>query len=393
MSKNLFTSLLSAVVSLCFFATAGRAQNWVGTGNTVYSWNDAANWSGGTVPNGNNAVATFSDPANPSNASAFTVNLPTNILVTTVSFNANQTGTVTIGSTGGSITLNTNGGENAFVVAAGSGDHIINTNMLVGGSNNVFSRNWQVNGTSTLTVNGIISETPGKARSVGKTGTGTLILTANNTFSNGFNLTAGTVYVNNTPVLPTDSGTGAGLVSAAAGTKLGGTGTIAGAVTVAGSPGNTGKLAPGGVSAPGNLTVNNDVILGGSTEFVVRLNGAGAGSYDRLTSSGSVSLTGSSLTASVGGGYTPALGDKLFIIVNNSANLTSGTFNGLPDNSLVNIGGFGFTIHYGANFEAGGQPLTGGNDVALTPVPEPTTILGVAAAGALIVGRRRRFRV
>jgi autotransporter-associated beta strand protein len=367
------------------FATHGRAQNWTGAGSTPYSWNDTANWSGGIVPNSSAAVATFSNAAN---VSAFTVNLPSDVLLQTIAFNANQTGTVSIGSTGGTVTLSTNGGQNAFVVDAGSGDHTINVNVLVAGSNNAASRLWQVNGTATLSANGVIAETLGKPRAVGKTGTGTLILTGANTFSNGFNLSGGSAYINNT----TGSGTGSGPVSVAAGTKLGGTGTIAGTVTVAGTAGNTGKLAPGDVNAPGTLTVNNNISLGANTEFVVRLNGATDGTYDRLNSTGNITLTGSSLTASVGGGYTPTFGDKLFVIVNSGAGTTTGTFNGLAEGATVTIGLNAFTIHYGANFEGGGQPLTGGNDVALTPVPEPATVLGVAAAGALAVGLRRRFR-
>ena len=383
MKQFRISTLLVAGGFVCSFASAGKAQNWIGTGSSTYSWNDAVNWSGGIVPNTNSAVATFSNAAN---SDTFTVNLPTNITLQTLAFNANQTGTVTVGSTGGILTLATNGNENAFVVDAGSGNHVINLDVLVAGSNNAASRLWQVNGNATLTVNGSVGQAS-NPRAIGKTGTGTVIITGNNTFSGGFQLTAGQAYINNT----TGSGTGTGAVSVAAGSTLGGTGTIAGALTVSSS----GRLAPGnsGPTAVGNLTVANDVTLLPSAEFVVRLNSATEGGYDRLTSTGNVILTGSTLTASVGSGYTPVAGQKLFIIVNSGAGSTTPTFNGLAEGATLNIGGFDFQIHYGANFEAPGQPLTTGNDVALTPVPEPTTVLGIAAAGAFAMTRlRRRFK-
>jgi MYXO-CTERM domain-containing protein len=233
-----------------------------------------------------------------------------------------------------------------------------------------------------LTVNGVIGQVS-NSRAVGKTGTGTLILNGNNTFTGGFNATAGTTFVNNT----VGSGTGTGAVAVTAGATLGGTGTIAGALTITG-----GTLAPGGVTSPGTLTVANNVTLGTGSTFSVRLNGAAEGTYDRLNTTGNVVLTGSSLTGMVG--YTPTLGvDKLFIIVNSGSGTTTGTFNGFAEGATVPIGAFNFTIHYGANFEAAGQPLTGGNDVALTPVPEPFAVLGLAALGGLAVRLRRRFGV
>jgi autotransporter-associated beta strand protein len=375
--------LLCIVVFCASSTNPVRAQSWVGGGSTPYSWNDTLNWFGGSVPNSTAATATFSDPTNPNNANPFTVNLPTNISLQSISFSANQTGAVTLATTGGSVTLSTNGNQNAFVVAAGSGDHTINVDCFIGGSNNAASRLWSVGGSATLTVNGVIGQLS-NSRAVGKTGTGTLILNGNNTFTGGFNATAGTTYVNNT----VGSGTGTGAVAVSAGATLGGTGTIAGALTVTG-----GTLAPGGKSAPGILTVANNVTLGTGSTFSVRLNGATDGTYDRLTTTGNVTLTGSSLTGLVSGGYTPTLGDKLFIIVNSGSGTTTGTFNNYSEGATVPIGAFNFTIHYGANFEAAGQPLTGGNDVALTPVPEPAAVLGLAAIAGLAVRLRRRFRM
>jgi autotransporter-associated beta strand protein len=381
-------SFFCAVVLCALSTTSVRAQNWVGGGSTPYSWNDTANWSGGSIPNSTAGTATFSDPTNPNNANPFTVNLPTNISLQSMSFNANQTGAVTLATTGGSMTLSTNGNQNAFVVAAGSGDHTINVDCFIGGSNNAASRLWSVGGSATLTVNGVIGQVS-NSRAVGKTGTGTLILTGNNTFTGGFNATVGTTYVNNS----VGSGTGTGAVAVTSGATLGGTGTIAGALTVSGVAGTPGILSPGGVSSPGTLTVANNVTLGSNTQLSVRLSGATDGTYDRLNTTGNVILTGSTLTASVIGGYTPTFGDKLFIIVNSGSGTTTGTFNGLAEGATVPIGAFNFTIHYGANFEAAGQPLTGGNDVALTPVPEPAAVLGLAAIGGLAVRLRRRFGV
>src|SRR5262249_39320093 len=90
------------------------------------------------------------------------------------------------------------------------------------------------------------------------------------------------------------------------------------------------ELRPGSDAAPGTLTVRGNVALNAGTTLFARLNGATAGSgYDQLAVNGTVDLGGAALAAALGGGYTPAAGDKLFVLTNDGTDAITGTFAGL----------------------------------------------------------------
>ena len=154
-----------------------------------------------------------------------------------------------------------------------------------------------------------------------KAGTGTATLAGANTYTSGTTITAGTLLAN-TPG-PSNSATGAGIVTVNSGATLGGTGRIAGAVTV----NSGGTLKPGTSStAPSVLTAGSVTLNGGN--LLVDVNGYGTAgtNYDQLTL-GSGTLT-------VGGGSTLTV---------DLANLSSaGTATGVvlygsrPDNSTFN---------------------------------------------------------
>jgi autotransporter-associated beta strand protein len=82
-------------------------------------------------------------------------------------------------------------------------------------------------------------------------GSGTLSLTASNTYSGGTTVSGGTLLVNNT----VGSGTGTGAVTVASGATLGGTGIIHGPVTI----GSGARLAPG--NPAGTLTITNTLVV------------------------------------------------------------------------------------------------------------------------------------
>jgi autotransporter-associated beta strand protein len=181
---------------------------------------------------------------------------------------------------------------------------------------------------------------------------------------------------------------GGGVTAQTAGT-LGGTGTISRPVTISGG----GTLNPG-AAAPGTLTVNPGVVFDPGSQpatFAARL--AGPGSADRLVVNGNVSLNGATLGVSLG--YAPDPSDRFFLIVNNGANPVAGQFAGLADGDsrTFTFNGTQYTgwVYYTANFDT--DQLTGGNDVVLTftPVPEPASVLGVAAAAAGLLALRRRL--
>lgn len=114
------------------------------------------------------------------------------------------------------------------------------------------------NGNNTL--DGTLALLDGASGSLGlaKRGSGTLTLTAAQTFSGGLVVSNGTVFVENT----TGSGTGSGTVTVYDGT-LAGNGIISGAVSVE----SAADLSPG--ASVGKLTINNTLTLAGNTAIEV----------------------------------------------------------------------------------------------------------------------------
>lgn len=186
-----------------------------------------------------------------------------------------------------------------------------------------------------LTLNGVVS---GSQNST-KTGNGTLTLGTNNTFLGTMTASAGNVIVN---------GTNTGGFTMQNTTSLTGTGSTTGPVTL--QSGST--ISPGpttSIFGTGNLSFSS-----GST-YSVNLNGTIAGTnYDQLNTTGSVTLGNATLSLNVG--FSPNNNDSFVIINNDGADAVTGTFNGLPENSLITIGPNSYLLTY-----AGGT----GNDVVL----------------------------
>ncbi len=132
-------------------------------------------------------------------------------------------------------------------------------------------------------------------------------------------------------------------------------GTLDGVGTVGANYFSGGNLSPGqggaarmNFSSGLNLSSNVTLTLDGSSAAP---NGAG---YDTLSVTGAVSLANAVLQITAL--PTVPAGTKFTLIDNDAADAVSGTFNGLPENSVVTVGAQNFRIHY-----AGGT----GNDVTL----------------------------
>lgn len=140
----------------------------------------------------------------------------------------------------------------------------------------------------------------------------------------------------------------------AEGGTLHGSGT-AGAITVNAS----GAIEPGanGSGLPGILSASSVTFNAGSS-LIVDINGPTAGTgYDRLSISGTATVTSSAgLTMRLG--YTPAAGTSFVILEN-----VSGAFQGLPEGSTLAVSGQHFVVSY-----LGGD----GNDMTLTANNPPT---------------------
>ncbi|MFO0802276.1 MAG: FG-GAP-like repeat-containing protein [Gemmataceae bacterium] len=435
---------------------------WSGAGGND-SWLNDANWVGNAHPTG--ALAALDDLVFPANAARFTSNND----LTNAAFRS-----ITIAS-GASYTLSGNGLALGSGSVAGSGNITVNagaTAVLV--LNLQFSapatsdQFFSVAAGSTLTVNGVMSGTGG-ARLV-KSGTGTLVLTADNSpfhgiitlganagvlrmqgSPNALGSTAGDTFVgansqlqidlpnstvleaihingngisndgallnvagnntlNNTLFLDSNSTIGVGsgklvqnglLVAAstfgltkvgagtlqlnqtetlngpttlAAGTLVvnGNTtnspitmtgGTLAGTGTVGSITATGGTIRPGLFAAPFSFQ-SQSVSMNGATYSPTFVNNSSGDVSDLLNVTGTVNLTGATLTLNTTG-FTPSRRFSLLLIENDQADPVVGTFNGLAEGATVDVAGVPYRITYRGNT---------GNDVMLVPqTPVPAT--------------------
>lgn len=244
------------------------------------------------------------------------------------------------------------------------------------------------NGTTAIdaTLSGTLS---GNGAILTKTGTGTLELTAENTYSGGTVVSAGTLLINNTA----GSGAGSGNVHVNTGGTLGGTGGFTGEVIVQ----NGGTLRPGasiGTLGSGALTMTD----GSTFAYEVDSSVATSVGADLLKVSGDLSFTDTvtlTLTDIAGAPAAFSLGTT-FSLINYTGTWDGGllTFGG---NAIAN-GGF-FTaglntwqLEYdaasgGSNFSG---EYAGGSFVNITAVPEPSTLLSLLGGLGFLAGLRRR---
>lgn len=207
-----------------------------------------------------------------------------------------------------------------------------------------------------------------------KSGEGTLAVSGSSTGTGAITVTNGTFVVD---------GSVGGNVTASGDSVIGGGGSIVGSLTLQG----TSVLAPG--NSPGDLATGA-LNLGATSTLRMELGGTVAGTqYDQLLVTGTLTLGGSTLQASLINGYSPAnIGDTFFLILNDGTDLVSGQFAGLGEGAIFGINGLDFQITYQANGDFGAV----GNDVALiAQVPEPgSALLLLGGIGSVVAMRRRR---
>lgn len=304
----------------------------------------------------------------------------------TVSNLATGSGGLALGSgvaAGSVTTLNGNVSFNGATTGATLGNSAITLN-----GNRIFNVALGTSGAD-LTVTGGIADGVGGPHSLTKTGLGTLILAAGNSYAGDTIVSQGSL-----------AGTGTiGSVVVKNGSTLKGTLTT-GAITIEGGGIFATGNSPGLTVATGNVAINTDgnfnVDLIGTTPVsgydVTRLTSATAAV---ALGDGTVSSSNAILNLSIDPGLVLVGGEKfvLFDNLSSSDKTNTGLFkigaNTLSEGEIFSVGARQFQINYNA---VGGLDASfAANDVVLTAiVPEPAAVALCAASLSILTLRRRR---
>ena len=214
--------------------------------------------------------------------------------------------------------------------------------------------------------------------SLTQAGSGTLTLTAANTYQGGTAVNAGKLLVNNT----TGSGTGTGAVTVNNSGTLGGTGTISGAVTL----NNTATINPGpsgadGTSASVSTFRTGALTLAGTNTFHEDAFGTAQANWDQLVVSGAATLgSTSSLQLAIATAGLNFIAGTTYVLID--ANTITGSFSNATEGSIVTVNGYNFTAHYD----------TAAGNFDLVAIPEPSTWVA-ATLTLLAIGFTQRRKV
>ena len=288
----------------------------------------------------------------------------------------------TAGSTGASFVVNAGNLANTTAGTvtqhlgslAGTGGNLGNNTA---GSAVTFSIG--ANGAGT-TFSGNIVDTVGGGgtTAIAKVGGGVFTFAGAASHSGGTEVQGGTLRV---------SGSIVGGVTVKSGGTLGSSSGLGGGSTGAITVESGGTLAPG--ASTGLLTTTGNLSLTSGATFALELAGTTAGTgYDRMIVGGDVSLGGATLSLTVS--FSPTNGDIFTVLLNNGVNSIGGTFTGLANEALINVGGQDYQISYFDDASTGGFETSGGNDVSLLVVPEPATAISLLGGLGLLLGLRRR---
>jgi autotransporter-associated beta strand protein len=229
-----------------------------------------------------------------------------------------------------------------------------------------------------LTVSGVISGSATGGLNI--SGSGTVILTAANTYTTGTTVNSGTLLVNNT----TGSGTGTGNVSVNSTGTLGGTGTIAGNVTI----NSGGTLSPGNASH-GTLTLgSSNLTFNAGSSGVMEINSpAMSGLFDRVVGINNFVL-GGDLTINISPTFSVAQTYNLFNFASKSGSFNSITIAGSYSGSMT-LSGEIWTLAVSPSEYFEFNQLTG--NLVFIPEPGHPAVLALVAGLAFVCLRRMRI--
>jgi autotransporter-associated beta strand protein len=214
-----------------------------------------------------------------------------------------------------------------------------------------------------------------------KTGTGTLVVSG---LSNDYK---GATLVHEGALLVNGTNATSFLTNVRNNATLGGNGTV-GKVKVE----SGGTLAPGNALGNTSVLTTGDIILSDAgAKLAIELGGTtiggnGVGGYDQIAAIGGILLNGGTLIGTLLNGFVPTPGDLFFIVTNDGTDPVEGTF---AQGSLIVINGEPFEIGYTGDSVT--NAFTGGNDIVLLYIPEPTSA-ALFACGGIALGLTRRRR-
>ncbi len=226
-------------------------------------------------------------------------------------------GTVAIGNSSAFGTGNVTFGDGTTLAFVANGLTLTNLFSLVGADPTIDT------GTNTITMGGVISG----AGALTKLGSGTLILSANNTYTGATTVAVGTLDV-------TGSIAASGLTTVNSAAILTGTGTVGNASILTG-----GTLAPGNGTPGSSITVAGNLAFQSAALFLVQVNPATA-SFANVT--GTAALGGATVSAVFANGSYIA---KRYTILIGTGGV-SGTFGSLVNSNLPS--GFSDSLSYDA---------------------------------------------
>ena len=311
------------------------------------SWNSAANWTTGAVPNGVNYEAVLDAPS--TTGLSVTLDAPQTIGQLTLANTASNLAGYTL-SAGSAGTLTFNNGGNSAQLTVTSGSHAISAPVTLAGNLTA-----TLAAGAALEISGNINETGG-SQSLTMNGQGTLLLSGSNTYSGATAVSAGTLELGNG--VNDASLTTSGINVTANGSLVFCVSSSQTASYSIGGGGSLTQLGNGTLSLSGSNTYSGGTTITGGTLEILN---AGA-------------LADGALIIGAGGtvDFDPSLADSLSM---QESLATSGASGG---GAIASSSGAGIST-------AGSQP-------ALNAVPEPDTLLVLlAAGGGGLLSRIRRM--
>ena len=216
------------------------------------------------------------------------------------------------------------------------------------------------NGSSSTVFAGMIQDggqSGGVGGSIGKIGHGAFTLSNANLYTGGTSVEEGLLIVSNA----TGSGTGTGAVQVYGGT-LGGSGTIAGAVTVGNASGRDAFLAPAaGTTKPATLTIQSALSFKSDATYTYTFRARRSQAHaDKVIANGVTIDSGATFALRAQANGQLRQGLTFTVMSNTAATPIAGTFSNLADGAILTVG----ANHLQADYEGGD-----GNNLTLTVVP------------------------